>query len=276
MYTITPIKTGTLQSPKDALTYRTDRDITVTFPVYTFLITPTDPTDDTRILVDTGLMPADADYLADRNRTVGPPGGGPEPLVDALAASGHTPDDIDHVILTHLHHDHASNIDLFPHAEFLVQTSELDAATDPYPVMARSYPQANLDDLTTTNHTVLKGDFRLRKGIDIILTPGHTRGMQSIIVETTSGPHALVGDLAYIEHNLDPSITAFTDADNISHTITPREGDYLPPGTHISVTDCYESYHRIMDVIGSDGTIIPSHDPRLTSTPLPNTTQTDP
>lgn len=270
MYTITPIKTGTLQSPKDALTYRTDRDLTVTFPVYTFLITPTDPTDDTRILVDTGLMPADATYLADRNRTVGPPGGGPEPLIDALATSGHTPDDIDHVILTHLHHDHASNIDLFPNAEIFVQTDELDAATDPYPVMAQSYPQENITDLTNTTYTPLKGDFRLRPGIDILLTPGHTRGMQSIIIQTTNGPHALVGDLAYIEQNLDPSITEFTDAENATHEITPKEGEYLPPGTHISVTNCYESYHRIMNVIGPDGTIIPSHDPRLTSTPFPH------
>lgn len=270
MYTITPIKSGTLQSPKDALTYRTDRELTVTFPVYTFLITSTDPTDDTRILVDTGLMPADADYLAERNRTVGPPGGGPEPLIDALATSGHTADDIDYVILTHLHHDHASNIDLFSNAEFFVQTDELDAATDPFPVMAQSYPEENITDLTNTTYTPLKGDFRLRPGIDILLTPGHTRGMQSVIVQTTNGPHALVGDLVYIEHNLDPSITEFTDDENTTHEITPREGEYLPPGTHISVTNCYESYHRIKNVIGPDGTIIPSHDPRITSTPFPN------
>lgn len=269
MYTITPIQSGTLTAPKDALTYRTDRDLTVAFPVISFLLTPTDPTDETLILVDTGLMPADAQYFEEHNRIVGPPGGGPDPLIAALEDNGHTPADIDYVILTHLHHDHASNIDLFPAAEYLVQRDELAAATDPFPVMAQSYPQQNITDLKQSNYTLLDGDFRLRPGIDILLTPGHSRGMQSVIVHTKHGPHALIGDLAYIEHNLSPSITQFTDANDTTHQITPMPGDYLPPGTHTSVTNCYASYTRISETIGDTGTIVPSHDPRVPAKTYP-------
>ena len=50
--------------------------------------------------------------------------GGHEGLIEALATEGLTPADIDTVILTHLHFDHADNLDLFPLACDVVIASD--------------------------------------------------------------------------------------------------------------------------------------------------------
>ena len=46
----------------------------------------------------------------------------PEILLDRI---GIRPDQVDHLILTHLHFDHASNLKLFPNATIYLQESEL-------------------------------------------------------------------------------------------------------------------------------------------------------
>src|SRR5438270_2204446 len=45
--------------------------------------------------------------------------------VSKLSTMGLTPDDIDHVVLSHLHYDHAGCIEFFPHATFYAQRAEL-------------------------------------------------------------------------------------------------------------------------------------------------------
>lgn len=271
MYTVHPIECGVLSGAKEAQTYRIDRGIDIAFPVLSFLITADDPDDDTTILVDTGVKSGDSDHMRAWNRDVGPPGGGPEPVLDGLAAHNLTPDDVDHVVLTHLHHDHSSNNDLFPDAEFLVQRIELETARDPLALFAMSYPADNVESLSDLDTTVVECDYRLREGIELVRTPGHSPGQQSVIVETAAGPHALVGDLVYNRHNLEPGITSIVDATGRTIEVTPVETDYLPPGTHTDVMACYDSMDRIRHLIGDDGTIVPSHDPRVVGQTYPDT-----
>lgn len=263
MYTIYPILCGTITTTKGGLTYRTDKDVELSFPVMTFLITPNDPDDDAVILVDTGVKSSDDPYIRDRGRTIGEPGGGPEPIIDGLSNLGYSAEDVDQVILTHLHHDHSSNNDLFPEAEFIVHQIELDAANNPLPVFIRSYPDDNVRSLNDLDVTTIDDDYKLREGIDLVFTPGHSQGQISVIVETGRGPHALVADLAYNRHNLEPGISSIIDASGEEIKVTQSEGDYLPPGVHTNVVACYESMERVRDLIGEHGTIIPSHDPRV-------------
>ena len=263
MYTIHPITCGVLTAPKDGLTYRFDRDVEVAFPVLAFVLTADDADDETTVLVDTGVKPESDPYMRGRGRSVGPPGGGPEPLRDGLAEHGLSPSDVDTVVLSHLHHDHSSNNDLFPDAEFLVHREELAAARDPLPVFRRSYPDDNVGSLDDLDVTVVECDYRLREGIELLHTPGHTQGQLSIVVETAAGPHALVGDLVYVRHNLEPGISSIVDATGREIDVTPVEGDYIPPGIHTDVVACYESMDRIRRRIGADGTIVPGHDPRV-------------
>src|SRR6267143_711292 len=72
------------------------------------------------ILVDTGFNAEEA-KLRNRKLTLNP--------VDALARFGVNADDIKDVVVTHLHYDHAGNLDRFPNARFHLQDREMSYAT---------------------------------------------------------------------------------------------------------------------------------------------------
>lgn len=269
MYKIYPITCGILSGPKDALTYRLDRCVDFSFPVISFLVLPNGSTDDTVLLLDTGVKPANHPYMRRHDRTVGPPGGGPEPLIDGLAEHALGPADVDQVVLSHLHHDHAANNELFPDAEFFVQRAELEAARDPRPVYEFGYPASIIRTLDEVDLTILEGDHQLRPGIELLETPGHSHGHQSVIVETTAGPHALLGDLAYTWHNLEPERSTLVDAYGQEMAVTPAAGDYWPPGIHVDIEACYESIERVRSRLGGDGTVLLSHDPTVVGEVFP-------
>jgi glyoxylase-like metal-dependent hydrolase (beta-lactamase superfamily II) len=104
---------------------------------------------------------------------------------------------------------------------------------------------------------------RLRDGIELVPTPGHTEGSQSVVVETTGGTHALVGDLAYTQHNLRPGLSSIVDATGEMLTVTSVGWNYVPPGTVVDVAACYESIRRLRDRVGRGGMILPGHDASL-------------
>src|SRR5258708_39245081 len=72
------------------------------------------------ILVDTGFNAAEA-QLRNRKLTLNP--------VEALARFGVLADAIKDVVVTHLHYDHAGNLDQFPNARFHLQDREMSYAT---------------------------------------------------------------------------------------------------------------------------------------------------
>jgi N-acyl homoserine lactone hydrolase len=261
MFTVHPIRCGTLTAPKSALTYRVDRGLDFEFAVFAFLLTAADPDDETVILVDTGLAGTESAYMRGRGRVVGPPGGGPDPLRAALADHGLASGDIETVVMTHLHHDHAANMALFADASFVVQRAEVAAARDPLPIVGNAYIDEVVDGLADLDIDTVAGDETLCNGIDLLHTPGHTEGSQSVLVETPSGPCALIGDLAYNRHNLDPGLTSIEDASGQSYEVTPMDMDYIPPGTHVSIEECYDSIRRLRSLVGESGWLLSSHDP---------------
>ena len=74
------------------------------------------------LLVDSGM--AEVATIRDRLKVDGF-GGGHDALRRELGREGLTPDDINYVVLTHMHFDHADNLDLFPSACVVVQRQEL-------------------------------------------------------------------------------------------------------------------------------------------------------
>ena len=72
------------------------------------------------LLVDTGFNAEEA-ALRSRKLTLNP--------VDALAGFGVAAADIKDVIVTHMHYDHAGNLDRFPNARFHLQEREMSYAT---------------------------------------------------------------------------------------------------------------------------------------------------
>jgi N-acyl homoserine lactone hydrolase len=139
---------------------------------------------DKHIIVDSGVTVADfVKHGSMGNRHI-------QTLPEGLAKLGLRPDDIDIVIQTHLHFDHRSYAAIFTGATFLVQRAELEYHRNPPPYEPRPCPGEVLDRL---NWEVLDGDHHLTEGIDIIFTPGHTAGGQSVAVNTIKGTAIIEG-----------------------------------------------------------------------------------
>ncbi len=108
------------------------------------------------------------------------------------------PKDIDYVVNTHLHFDHAGNNDLFERATFFVQREHYDAALD-NPIFPNQY--WNLPKL---KYELLDGEMELFPGLEVLLTPGHAPAHQSAMVRLPeSGNMVVCGDAVYTKDNLD-------------------------------------------------------------------------
>lgn len=148
------------------------------------------------LLVDSGMSDI---ALVTQRLKVGGIGGGHTSLIKALAAEGLTPDDITHVVLTHLHFDHGENLDLFPEACVVVQRDELLAMNDPVPSQRVFYWRSTLAHLIERKRPaqlrLVEGDVELFTGIQLLKVGAHTEGMQVVVVTTEKGRVALVSDL---------------------------------------------------------------------------------
>ncbi|MBL8130814.1 MAG: MBL fold metallo-hydrolase [Anaerolineae bacterium] len=113
----------------------------------------------------------------------------------ALARLNLTPDDIDLVIDTHLHSDHSSGntvygeggaiLPMYPNAEYVVQAREYYDATHPNERTRATYLAENYVPLYESGQLrLLEGDTDLGPGIRGVVTPGHTPGHMSVILES--------------------------------------------------------------------------------------------
>ena len=127
-------------------------------------------------------------------------------LVEDLAARGVAPEDVDIVINTHLHADHGGgNTRLrdglpappFPKAEYWIQMGEWEDATHPNERTRATYLSENFLPLQASGQLrLLDGDIQVTPEVRCILSPGHTRFHQSVIVESEGQAAIFVGDIA--------------------------------------------------------------------------------
>ena len=146
--------------------------------------------DGKRGLVDTGCGPEEKFSEKERGIHGLSPGW---PLMEALRAHGLTPDDIDFVVLTHLHWDHgggastAEGVPTFPHATHFLHALEWEAATSGDPLLYRSYPEnvvAPLADLDASRLVLVeKDDVEVMPGMRLVRSGGHTRGHCTVVLE---------------------------------------------------------------------------------------------
>lgn len=109
---------------------------------------------------------------------------------DGLGKLKLKPDDIDIVIVTHLHCDHIALAYLYKKARFIVQKRELEYALDPHPIDAVLYDQSFFSGL---NWEVIDGDKEIVPGISVLFTPGHSPGGQSVEISTSAGKAIITG-----------------------------------------------------------------------------------
>ena len=138
------------------------------------------------ILVDTGFNAEEAQARG-RKLTLNP--------VDALARFGVNADDIKDVIVTHLHYDHAGNLDRFPNARFHLQDREMSYATGrcmchgllrhPFSVEHVTLMVRHVFSERVTFHN---GDGEIAPGVTLHRVGGHSDGLQVVRVETARAP----------------------------------------------------------------------------------------
>ena len=123
--------------------------------------------------------------------------GGPGDRVGVLRALGENgvePEDVDMIVLSHLHFDHALNVELFPNADVFMHRTELAYARDP-----------TLEDLAICRWAtdaiarhprlkILDGEPELIEGIRVLHTPGHTPGCISLAMTVAGEAWILAQD----------------------------------------------------------------------------------
>jgi glyoxylase-like metal-dependent hydrolase (beta-lactamase superfamily II) len=161
-------------------------------------------TESALVLVDTGIGnkgdPRFRDLYGIENA------GEPTRLEDGIRAAGHDPDDIDLVVLTHLHFDHAGGatwrneggeiVPAFPRARHVVQAQELRFAASPNERTRASYLAENFTPITEAGlWSLVEGEVELTRGVRLLPTPGHTPHHQSVLLESEGEVACFLGDL---------------------------------------------------------------------------------
>lgn len=158
-------------------------------------------TGEQKILIDTGYGPK----LPEKQRQlIGAEAG--HPLLESLSAKGLSVEDIDVVILSHLHFDHAGGATMpnetgeieptFPNAKYITQRREWVIATANYPELEGAYPQENLLPLGEAGQLELRdGTAEIVPGVTMVVTGGHTEGHAAVMIESEGQTAVYLGDL---------------------------------------------------------------------------------
>lgn len=126
-------------------------------------------------------------------------------LIGQLADLGVSPDQIKVLAFSHAHQDHIGNANLFTHATVYLQSSEYAAMFGPTPEKFGFAPATYQGLKADTMHQI-DGDYDVfgDGSVEILSTPGHTPGHQSLLVHLPrTGAVILSGDAAHFQENFD-------------------------------------------------------------------------
>jgi glyoxylase-like metal-dependent hydrolase (beta-lactamase superfamily II) len=130
--------------------------------------------------------------------------------IEVLARAGISGNNVTKVIITHMHWDHVGGMEGFlqayPKATFYVQRREFDfcvknSVSQRKPIAILFDPVASkiVGDMERSERLVIvDGDYNLAPGVDLILAPGHTLGLQVVRVNTAKGPAVVGSDCAHV------------------------------------------------------------------------------
>jgi glyoxylase-like metal-dependent hydrolase (beta-lactamase superfamily II) len=156
-----------------------------------------------RVLFDTGMHPK---WKGSRRRAdgtgTGIEVGEQDDVVSKLALVGVAPEDIEHVVVSHLHYDHAGGLQFFSGARVYVQEAELQFAYRPAVYQRELYDRDDFDHGLSWYELDGSHDLFGDGAVRILPTPGHTPGHQSLCVELPGGLHVLAADASYLEEKM--------------------------------------------------------------------------
>jgi glyoxylase-like metal-dependent hydrolase (beta-lactamase superfamily II) len=197
------------------------------------------------VLIDSGY---DRDASAKEGRYVSnEPNRDP---LEVLALLEIGPEDVDHVVISHMHHDHVGNLHRFPRATFSISRQEYDFCAGP---LARRELFTKLFDARAIAFLeTLRADGRLQMvdgtqspypGIHAIWVGGHSPGQLITQISTERGQVVLASDSIHFYEELDSDrpFWVFTDLEQM-----------------------YRGYERLRELAARPGTtVVPGHDPEV-------------
>ncbi|MCS7130632.1 MAG: N-acyl homoserine lactonase family protein [Archaeoglobaceae archaeon] len=245
MFQIKPLKQAEVKVPLGVVAMLADMRYIVSGPVYVWLISDGEK----KILVDAGVK--------GNNSTEGV-----ESLRNALSREKVKPEEIEILILTHLHFDHVSYAKLFENARIFVQREEWRSALNPPPHYRGIYIPELFLPLEDMDLCLVRGDKEIEEGISLISLPGHTKGSQGVLVEAESGKYLLSGDQFYSYINLFPKRIRELRDEEGNKLILNLNIPFHPPGFHLDLSDWFESCFKAMSLV-KKGRILPGHEPSL-------------
>lgn len=201
---ITAIQTGTIEMEKSIGTYLKDSGTVINIPNISFLIEEVDG--NRKVIVDTGFESVERAERIQKQKAWRTDD---QILENILRGMGVDPGEIEVGILTHLHFDHCGQNQLFSNARFYVQREELRYAAAPLPDELTPYFSPLMGEKPSfwgTNFEIVDGDTDILDGIRVILTPGHTPGGQTVLVNTSGGTYAMPGDNVFLYENVEKNI----------------------------------------------------------------------
>jgi glyoxylase-like metal-dependent hydrolase (beta-lactamase superfamily II) len=167
--------------------------------------------------------------------------------IDALRLVAIDPEQVTDVILSHMHYDHAGNLDRLPRARFHVQDREVAYATGRCMCHAPIRAPFDLDNVlhmvrhTFAGRTVFHdGTSELTPGLTLHWVGGHSDGLQIVRVWTRRGWVVLAADASHLYANF--------------------QGNRVFPVVY-NVGDMLEGYKLLYRLADTPEHIIPGHDP---------------
>lgn len=235
MYRIYPLRNGVCKIAGNHAFYGGNSDETYDFALYLWLILG----GESPILVDAGLTD-----VAEMNR------GAAHVLREPITQSEHessraqlrrfglTPEDIGHVLITHLHFDHVDDLLLYTNAKIYIGKKEWQGATTSAPTWGHGRVMHEfLNNPQCRKRLVLVEDQEVLPGIESFWVGGHTPGSTAYCVNTAHGRAVLTGDTVSLLANYERNI---------------------PLGIFSSIEECWESLDKIR---ARSDIVLPSHDP---------------
>lgn len=167
--------------------------------------------------------------------------------IDSLRMLGVDRNDIDDVILTHFHYDHAGNFDRLPKARYHVQDREMAFATGRHMAHRVFNAPYEVDDVTGLVRQVYggrvtfhDGDAEVANGITVHHVGGHSMGLQFVRVHTKRGWVVVASDVSHFYENFQRC---------------------RPLPLVFNVGEMVQGYGRLRELAPSEDHIVPGHDP---------------